>query len=73
MNVLLTLLRVLFGAALGFLGCLALLNAPYQLLNKDFKLVNGGPLVALSLLLGGLLIWAAWRLISKPPVHLPAA
>jgi len=72
MKTIITLLRILLGILAGFVGCIALLNAPYQLLNANLRIANGGPLILISLTLGSLMVWAAWRLIrgrcetSKP-------
>ena len=73
MKTIITLLRMLFGILVGLAGCLALLNAPYQLLNANFRLADGGPFVLLSLIVGGLMLWGAWRLICGPRVDSPAA
>jgi hypothetical protein len=73
MKTIITLLRILFGILVGFAGCIALLNAPYQLLNANFKLANGGPFILVSLIVGGLLLWGAWRLIRGRRVDSPAA
>ena len=73
MKTIITLLRILFGILVGFVGCIALLNAPYQLLNANFRFTSGGPFILVSLIIGGLMIWGAWRLIRGSRVHSPAA
>ena len=73
MKIIITLLRILLGILLGFAGCIALLNAPYQLLNANFRVTSGGPFILVSLILGSLMLWGAWRLIRGPRVHSPAA
>jgi hypothetical protein len=72
MKTIVTLLRILFGVLVGFVGCIALLNAPYQLLNTNFRFTSGGPFILVSLIVGGLMIWGAWRLIRGPRIHSPA-
>jgi len=57
MKIIITLPRVLSGILVGFAGCIALLNAPYQLLNVNFRFTTGGPFILLSLILGTLLLW----------------
>jgi len=69
MKIIIRLLLILCGILLGFIGCIVLLNAPYQLLNANFKFGDGGPMILLSLLLGTLMLWAAWRLIRGPRAH----
>jgi len=73
MKIIITVLRVLFGILVGFAGCIALLNAPYQLLNVNFRFTDSGPFILVSLIVGGLMIWGAWRLIRGRRVHSPAA
>jgi hypothetical protein len=73
MKNIITLLRILFGVVVGFAGCIALLNAPYQLLNANFRFTDGGPFILVSLIVGGLMVWGAWRLIRGPRAHSPAA
>ena len=73
MKTIITLLRILFGILVGFVGCIALLNAPYQLLNANFSFANGGPFILISLIVGGLLLWGAWRLIRGHRVDSPAS
>ena len=73
MKIIITLLRILLGILVGFAGCIALLNAPYQLLNANFRVTSGGPFILVSLILGSLMLWGAWRLIRGPRVHSPAA
>ena len=63
MEIIITLLRILFGILVGFAGCIALLNAPYQLLNVSFRFTDGGPFILVSVILGSLMLWGAWRLI----------
>jgi hypothetical protein len=67
------LLRIVFGILLGLAGCIALLTAPYQLLNRNFTFSEGGLFILLSLIHGGLMLWGAWRLIRGPRVHAPPA
>jgi hypothetical protein len=69
MKIILTLLRIVFGILMGLAGCIVLLNAPYQLLNANFKVTSGGPFILLSLILGSLMLWGAWRLIRGPRVQ----
>jgi hypothetical protein len=71
MKIIITLPRVLSGILVGFAGCIALLNAPYQLLNVNFRFTSGGPFILLSLILGTLLLWGAWRLIRGRPLGSP--
>ena len=73
MKIIITLLRILFGILLGFAGCIALLNAPYQVLNVNFRFTDSGPSILVSLIVGGLMIWGAWRLIRGRRVQSPAA
>jgi hypothetical protein len=73
MKTIITLLRILFGILVGFIGCIALLNAPYQLLNANFTFTSGGPFILLSLILGSLMVWGAWHLIRGARVPPPAA
>ena len=73
MKIIITLLRILLGILVGFAGCIALLNAPYQLLNANFRVTSGGPFILVSLILGSLMLWGAWRLIRGTRVHSPAA
>jgi hypothetical protein len=73
MKIIITLLRILLGILVGFVGCIALLNAPYQLLNANFGFTDGGPFILVSLIVGGLMIWGAWRLIRGRRVESPAA
>lgn len=73
MKAIITLLRILLGVLVGLLGCIALLNAPYQLLNANFRIANGGPLILVSLTLGSLMVWSAWRLIRGRRIDSPAA
>ncbi len=73
MKTIIKLLRILFGILIGFVGCIALLNAPYQLANANFRFTDGGPFVLVSLALGSLMLWGAWRLIRGSRVHSPAA
>ena len=63
MKIIITLLRIVLGILVGFVGCIALLNAPYQLLNVTFRFADGAPFILVSLILGGLMLWGAWRLI----------
>ena len=63
MKIIITVIRVLLGILVGFAGCIALLNAPYQLLNVNFRFSNSGPFILVSLLAGILMLWGAWRLI----------
>jgi hypothetical protein len=73
MKTIITLLRILFGILVGFIGCIALLNAPYQLLNANFTFTSGGPFILLSIILGSLMVWGAWHLIRGARVPPPAA
>ena len=73
MKIIITLLRILLGILVGFAGCIALLNAPYQLLNANFRFTSGGPFIVVSLILGGLMLWGAWRLIRGRRVDSPVA
>lgn len=66
MKTVVTLLRIVLGIVVGFAGLVALSNAPYQLLNVNFRLTSGGPLILASLLIGGFMVWCAWRLIRNP-------
>jgi len=73
MKIIIRLLLILCGLLLGLIGCIVLLNAPYQLLNANFTFTNGGSMILLSLLLGTLMLWAAWRLIRGPRPHPPTS
>ena len=73
MKIIITLLRILLGILVGFVGCIALLIALWQLANINFRWTDGGPLVLVSLILGSLMLWGAWRLIRGPRVESPAA
>jgi hypothetical protein len=73
MKIIITLLRIVLGILLGCLGSVVLLNAPYQLLNTNFRFTDGGPLILVSLMVGGLMVWAAWRLIRGRRIDSPAA
>jgi hypothetical protein len=66
MKIIIQLLRILLGILLGLAGCIALLNAPYQLLNTKFRVADDGPFILVSLILGSLILWGAWRLIRGP-------
>jgi hypothetical protein len=72
MKFILTLLRMLAGIVIGFVGCIALLNAPYQLLNINFRFADSGPFVVASFVAGALLLWGGWRLLRGRRVQ-PAA
>jgi len=63
MNIIMTLLRIVFGILVGLAGCIALLNAPYQLLNANFTFSNEGPFIMVSVVIGSFMLWGAWRLI----------
>ena len=73
MKIIIKLLRILLGILVGFAGCVALLNAPYQLLNANFRFTTSGPFILASLIVGSLLVWGAWRLFRGPRVHSPAS
>ncbi len=73
MNTIIALLRILFGILVGFIGSIVLLVAPYQLADINFSFANNGLLFFLSLILGSLMLWGAWRLIRGPRVTSPAA
>ena len=73
MKIIIALLRLLFGIIIGFAGCIALLNVPYQLLNVNFRFTSGGPFILVSLILGGLMLWCAWRLIRVRRIDSSAA
>jgi len=64
----------MFGILIGFGGCVALINAPYQLLNADFRFTDSGPFIVFSLIAGSLMLWAARRLLIRGRrAHGPAA
>ena len=69
MNTIITLLRIICGILIGFVGCMALLIATYRLANVNFRFANEGPLCFISLAFGTVLLWIAWRLIRGPRVH----
>jgi len=71
MQTIVTLLRIVAGILVGFLGCIALLNAPWQLANVNFSFANGGPIILISLALGSAMLWIAWRLIRGRRIHTP--
>ena len=73
MKIIITFLRVLCGIVIGFAGCVALLNAPYQLLNVNFRFTDSGPFILVSLIAGSLMLWVAWRLIRGRRAHRPVA
>lgn len=73
MNTLLSLLRILLGIFVGFAGCLVLLVALYQTAHIRFRFADNGLLFVISLALGGLMLWGAWRLIRVRRTHSLAA
>jgi hypothetical protein len=73
MNTIVALLRILFGILVGFIGCIVLLVAPYQLADSNFRFANNGLLFFLSPILGSLMLWGAWGLIRGSRVTSPVA
>lgn len=73
MKTVITILRILLGILVGSLGCIALLNALYQILNTNFRATDGGPIILVSLIIGGLMACGAWRLIRGRRVDSPTA
>jgi len=63
MKIVITVIRILLGILVGLAGCIALLTAPYQLLNSNFRFTDGGPFILVSIILGSLMLWGAWQLI----------
>jgi hypothetical protein len=72
MKAVLTVLRILLGILVGLAGGIFLLNAAYQPLNINFRFADGGPFMLVSLLIGSVMVWVAWRLVRGRRVHLPA-
>jgi hypothetical protein len=50
MQTVLTVLRFLLGIIAGLIGFMFLLNAPYQLLNANFRFADGGPFIIVSVI-----------------------
>lgn len=65
MKIVVTILRFLLALLMGFIGCIVLLMAPYQMANINFTWADGGPFVFITLVLGTLILWATWRLLRS--------
>jgi hypothetical protein len=63
----------LFVILVGLAGCMALLNVPYELLNENFTVATGGPFILVSLIVGTLMFWGAWRPLRRRRVESPTA
>jgi hypothetical protein len=61
------------GILVGFVGGVALLNAPYQFANVNFSFASSGLVIFISLVFGSGMLWIAWRLIGGRCVHTPVA
>ena len=62
-NAFVKIFRILLGILVAFVGGIVVLYALYLPANVNFRSADGGPFVLLTLTLGFLLLWGAWRLI----------